>query len=87
MQIQGRTLSIRSDHDPEYVRQMAEYVDSKIGDLEDSAPGAPTNKLLMMVSLTMAEELFEARGEIEDLRGEIRDRTSDMRTLLEQLDS
>lgn len=86
VEIQGQTLSIRSDHSPEFVERIAEYVDAKVGELEDAAPGAPTDKLLMMASLTMAEELFEARGEIEELRREIRERTADMEALLEELD-
>lgn len=86
VEIQGKTLSIRSDRDPEVVERLAEYVDETLGELEEAAPGAPNDKLLMMASLTVAEELFEAESEIERLRDEIESRVSDMRQLIEKLD-
>lgn len=86
VEIQGKTLSIRSDRDAEVVQELADYIDETLGDLREAAPGAPSDKLLMMASLTVAEELFEARSEIDRLRGEIEDRVADMRQLIEQLD-
>lgn len=86
VEIQGKTLSIRSDRDPEVVEELANYVDETLGELREAAPGAPTDKLLMMASLTVAEELFEAESEIERLRDEIENRVADMRQLIEKLD-
>ncbi len=86
VEIRGRTLSIRSDRDPEFVRQLAAYVDRKLGQLQNSAPQASTDKLLMMASLTVAEELFEARSELDQMQDEIEERAATMRKLLEKLD-
>lgn len=86
VEIRGKKLSIRSDRDPEFVKRLAAYVDEKLGELQDSAPQASTDKLLMMTSLTVAEELFEARSELEDLQSEIEERAATMRKLLAKLD-
>jgi cell division protein ZapA len=86
VEIQGRSLSVRSDRDPEFVRQLANHVDDTLGELKRAAPSASTEKILMMASLTVAEELFEARREVEDLRQEIADRTDVMQNLLSHLE-
>jgi len=86
VEIQGKSLSIRSDRDPEVVEHLADYIDETLGELREAAPGAPTDKLLMMASLKVAEELFEARSEIENLRGQIQERAAEMRNLIEKFD-
>lgn len=86
VEIQGQTLTIRSDRDPEVVRELAQYVDTKVREIRDAAPRASNDKLLMMTSLTVAEELFEAREEIDELQDEIQNRVAEMRQLIEQLE-
>lgn len=86
VEIFGQTLSIRSDRDPEFVEKLASYIDETLGQLRESAPQAPTDKLLMMTSLTVAEELFEARSDLENLEEEVHDRAVTMKRLIEQLD-
>jgi hypothetical protein len=49
------------------------------------APLAPLPKLLMLASMTVAEELFEARQEIDRLRDEITERTDAILGLLDQV--
>lgn len=86
VEIRGQTLSVRSDHDPEFVRRLAGHIDEKVAEIQENAPSVPLSKLLMLASMTVAEELFEARNELEQLRGSIQERTDTMMSLLEQLD-
>lgn len=51
------------------------------------APSAPLSKLLMLASMTVAEELFDARQEIDRLRDEITECTGTMFSLLDQASS
>ncbi|MEM1349844.1 MAG: cell division protein ZapA, partial [Myxococcota bacterium] len=66
--IRGKRLAIRTDHDPEFVQQLARYLDNKMRALQTQAPTAPFEKLLMLTSLNIAEELFEAQRELADVR-------------------
>jgi cell division protein ZapA (FtsZ GTPase activity inhibitor) len=84
IEIRGKRLSIRTDHDPEYVRELSRYVDDKIKELQMMAPSAPFEKLLMLASLTLAEELFEAQGELVDIKNDLSDRTEAMLALIEE---
>ena len=60
VEIRGKRLSVRTDHDPQRVHEMADYLDEKVRQLQAMAPSAPFDKLLMLASLTVVEELFEA---------------------------
>lgn len=84
VQIGGQTLSIRTNHDTEFVEQLADHIDRKVAELQQAAPTAPISKLLMLASMTVAEELFRARQEIDRLRDEITQRTDAMLGLLDQ---
>lgn len=84
--IRGQKLTVRSDRDPEFVEALADHVDQKVASLQKAAPAAPLSKLLMLASMTVAEELFEARREIDRLKQEISDRSETMLALLEEAD-
>lgn len=85
VQIGGQTLSIRTTHDAEFVERLAAHIDGKVAELQQAAPTASLSKLLMLASMTVAEELFQARQEIDNLRGEITERADAMLGLLEQV--
>lgn len=85
VEIRGQRLSVRSNHDPEFVQRLADHIDQKVGELQQMAPAVSLSKLLMLASMTVAEELFEAREEIDRLREEITERTDAMLSLLEEV--
>ena len=74
VEIRGKRLSIKTSHDPEFVQQLARYVDNKVRSLQMAAPSAPFDKLLMLASMNVAEELFAAQEESAYLRERIRER-------------
>lgn len=86
VEIQGQRLSIRSDRDPAFVQRLARYIDHIIEDLQNSAPTVPLEKLLMLASMTVAEELFETREELEELRSDLDETTDTMFELLDQVE-
>jgi cell division protein ZapA len=85
VEIRGQRLSIRSNHDPEFVQRLASHIDGKVAELQKAAPAVSLSKLLMLASMTVAEELFEAREEIGGLKDEISERTDAMIALLEEV--
>ena len=87
VEIRGQRLAIRTDHDPEFVRQLAEHIDEKVATLQANAPSVPLAKLLMLASMTVAEELFEARQEIDHLRQAVQERTRAMLDLLDEAEA
>ena len=77
-----KQLSIRTTHDPAFVEQLAEYVNETLSQLQQAAPTAPFDKLLMLVSLTLAEEVFDLRGERDAIQARIQERAEVMLALL-----
>lgn len=84
IEIRGKRLALRTDHDPVFVHQLASYVDQKLANLQSMAPSAPFEKLMMLASLTLAEELFSAQGDLDGLRQDFASRTEAMLAVLEQ---
>lgn len=84
IEIRGKRLAIRTDHDPVYVHQIANYLDTKLRDLQAQAPSAAFEKLLMLASMTIVEELFDARAELAHLRHDVASRTEALISLLDQ---
>ena len=70
--LMGRTFKIRSEQDPEYLSQVADYIDEKIdGITQGQRNMAPQNALLLTV-LNIADELFQAKQQHESLKENIR---------------
>ncbi len=86
IEIQGQSLTIRSDREPTFVKRLARHIDETIEELQSAAPRAPSNKLLMLASLTVAEELFEARQRLDRTEEELKATAQTLRDLIDQVE-
>lgn len=80
--VMGRTLRIRSDEEPEHVQAVATYVNEKIETLSADLSSATQQQVLLMTTLTLADELFKLRAQQAAMADKIRDTS---RTLLNRL--
>jgi cell division protein ZapA len=64
VELMGRTFTIKGDADPEYMAQVAGYVNDKIREMQKLTHGDQT-KLLLLTALNLADELFQARRGIQ----------------------
>ena len=87
VEVGGVKLSLRSDKDPQVVENIAAYVDEKVGSIREAVPSVPMDTLLMLASLTVAEELFDARARVDTLEAELKERVETCLALLDDLDS
>lgn len=85
--IRGQKLSIKSDRDPRHVNELAAHVDGKVGVLQDAAPAVSLDKLLMLASMNIAEELFEARRQNEELREALKTRVDAAMAIVDEVES
>jgi cell division protein ZapA len=70
--------------DPEYIQNVAAYVDGKMRELERRlATGTPT-KIAILASLNIADELFRDRTERERLSADVTDRAKALTRALER---
>lgn len=71
IEIGGTKLSIKTDRTLDSVTELAQYIDEKLDALTQAAPSVKKEKLLLMVSMTVAEELFETRQELTELKSSV----------------
>ena len=74
---------IRSDKDPEYIKQLAEYVDQKMNEVLDRTLTVDSLKVAVLTALNIADEYYSTREELIALDGVVRSKSEKMNALLE----
>ena len=88
VRIAGEEHSIRANAEPDYTRSCARYVDDRIADIRSKGMLIETHKAAILAALSISDELFQAREELERLRREIGSRATNLARRLEaELDS
>ena len=72
IEIRGQRLSIKTDKEPQAVQDLAKFIDEKAAQIQALAPGVALEKILMLVSMTVAEELFEVREQNRVLKDQFK---------------
>jgi cell division protein ZapA len=67
VQIFGNVYQIKGDVKPEYLLEVARYVDEKMREIGTRQASASTTKLAILVALHIADELFGMRRAREEL--------------------
>jgi cell division protein ZapA len=73
VEIAGQKLTIRSDEGPQYVQELADYVDAQLRTL--AGPGRTTlnlQRVALLVAIQLADELFREK----DLHRQLRERVA-----------
>lgn len=79
----GQTLTVRTEASPEYVRQLAAYLEDRVGELTSSGIKDPM-AALTLAALDITDELFRLRE--EHGQGDV-DVTARLGQLIKLLDS
>jgi cell division protein ZapA len=83
VQIFGGEYKIRGQADPDYIAEVARYVDSKMREINDKLSVASLGKVAILASLNLADELFKERKEKELALSQIRDQAAGLTSRLE----
>lgn len=85
VEIHGQRYPIRSGLDPEYVAQLATYVDEKIRAAADSTPTGDSLRLAVIAALNIADELFRCRDATRERDGQLAERAGAIERLLDRV--
>ncbi|MEW5768686.1 MAG: cell division protein ZapA [bacterium] len=66
VEIFGQTYTIKGDEEPDYVRQLANYVDQEMRNITQKTNTTSTGKVAVLVALNIADELFKTRRLINE---------------------
>ena len=83
VEIFGGTYSIKGEADPEYVRQLARFVDEKMRSLAQRSPSTVSaQKIAVLAAVNMADELFRLRNRQRKVEEMVHKKTGDLFDML-----
>lgn len=62
LEIFGNRYVIQGEADPNYIRNLGEYVDAKMREISAHATNITTTRVAVMAALNIADELFKQTG-------------------------
>lgn len=71
VRIAGEEHTIRANAAPEYTRRCAEFVDERIREIQRKAGAIELHKAAILAALSITDECFQAREELDGLEAEI----------------
>ena|SRR5688500_12223476 len=83
VEIHGHRYPIRSGLDPEYVAELAAYVDEKMRLAARESPAGDTLKLAVLAALNIADEFFRACDEVQNESDSLTRRTAALERMLD----
>jgi cell division protein ZapA len=81
--INGQRYPIRSDLDPQYIAELAAYVDEKMRLAMRECPAGDTLKIAVLAALNIADEVFRARGDATSRQTDLARRTEELERMLD----
>ena len=82
--VHGQRYPIRTTLDPNYVQELAGYVDGKMALASDASPSSDTLGLAVLTALNIADELFRARHQQLDDTDSITERAAALERIVDQ---
>lgn len=71
VKIYNQSYDLRGN-DPEYIEQLADFVDQKMSDVSEFTPTVDTAKVAILAALNIADQYFESRDRLEELEKAIK---------------
>ena len=84
MSIAGNQFSVRTDAKPNYVRDLAAYVEQKMAEAKGNRGGMSTQTLVLLEAMSIADELKQSQTEQRDFKREVRERSTQILKTLER---
>ena len=85
VEILGQRYAIRSDAPPDYVRQLVDYLESRVKEIRGEAAGQDPGKFLVLAALDITDELFRLRDDRTRSDGDASARVGPLLRLLESV--
>lgn len=87
IEILGQKYPIRSEEAPDYVRQLASFVDRRAREIRGDAPGQDSVRVLALAALDITDELFRLRDERKEQEVDQKDVSARLGALRQLLDA
>jgi cell division protein ZapA len=85
VEIHGQRYAVRSELEPQYVGELASYVDDKMRQAARDLASADPLRVAVVAALNIADDLYNARVESSGEKGQILARTADIERLIDSV--
>jgi cell division protein ZapA len=83
VRILGEEYTVRTDASPERTREVAQYFDRAVRQVQTAGHVSETHRAAILAGLQITGELFEARDAAEELTNSLRALAQDVRTVVD----
>ena len=83
--IHGQRYPIRSDLDPQYVAELAAFVDEKMRLVSQELASADPVRLAIVAALNITDELFRARADARGERSRLNSRAAEIERIVDSV--
>src|SRR5205809_2970451 len=85
VEIYDQAYTVRSDGDPQYLKQLASYVDQRMREISSGTLTVDSRKVAILAALYIADELHQLRKSHEQADEQLATRSSECSELLDRL--
>ncbi|HEV8587502.1 MAG TPA: cell division protein ZapA [Pyrinomonadaceae bacterium] len=85
VEIYDQAYTVRSDGDPEYLKQLAEYVDQRMREISSGTLTVDSRKVAILAALYIADELHQLRKMSEQVDEQLATRSAECSEMLDRL--
>jgi cell division protein ZapA len=78
----GKTYTLKGDADPEYVQEIAAFVDERMREVAGSAPTISISKVAILAAVNIADELFREQQKRLETMATLEDKSVQISHLL-----
>lgn len=82
--ILGQTYNIKGDASPDYIMQLADYVNEKVEEIGQNITSANSLQIAILVSLNIADEYFQMKKINNGIEGSIEEKAREIISLLDE---
>jgi cell division protein ZapA len=82
--IYNQTYSLRSAHDPDYIHELADYVDKRMNEIARATMTVDSLRVAILAALQIADELYQLKKDMKETDEQIAERSARYAELLDQ---
>ena len=84
VQVHGQKYPIRTDLEPRYVEELAQFVESRMALASRSSPSSDAVGLAILTALNITDEYFRAKSALTSTSGTLSARTEALEKIVDQ---
>src|SRR5260370_22438713 len=85
VEIYDQAYTVRSDGDPEYLKELAEYVDLRMREISSGTLTVDSRKVAILAALYIADELYQLRKLHDQADAQLSTRSAECSDMLDRL--